>query len=176
MKEDGIAPLGSGEIEDVSFRIVSTNLPSSTIRSADQLLVVANTVDSGFLLLRKDMASQMKSVYHAPTNGFDCTVSLSRNRDRHVGSGGMYNSALKEDEYFVFRVRVEKDDKGKIVKSKYGKIYELKFGDEGLTGKDGYIQLYYYINPEDNNTNLEWNGHDLNSRRKYDLSKILAPL
>ena len=88
----------------------------------------------------------------------------------------MYDTTMGLDEYAVFRVRVERNDEGRIVKSNYGKIYTLKFGDEGLTGQEGYIKLNYYANPKNNDTNLEWNGEDLNSGRKYDIDKILAPL
>jgi len=172
---DLTGPLGKGAVADITLQIISTTHPSSSTRSADRLQIVANTEAGGTIKLKQDIDSQMKSVYRAPTNGFMQVATFFRNRD-YTGSGLMYDMAMDEGDYIVFRVRVEKDDSGSIVKSKYGKLYKLKFGDRGKDGQNAYVLLSYYLNPTDNDTNLEWDGTDLNSGRKYDIDKILAPL
>lgn len=172
---DLTVPFGKGSVADVTMQITSTNYPTKKISSADQLRVEVNTDDGGILILQQDTDSRMKSVYRAPTNGFNRVTTFLRNRT-NSGSGNKYDMAMGEEEYIVFRVRVEKDKYGKIIKSKYGKIYKLKFGDEGTNGQNGYILLSYYLNPTDNDTNLEWDGNELNTGRQYQIEKILAPL
>ena len=175
LEADLVKPFGTGSVTDLVVRIASTNILEKGRRSANRLHLTSATEEGGIILLPQNCDSQMKSIYHAPTNGFMDAVSFNRNRERR-GGGRMYDTTMGLDEYAVFRVRVERDDEGRIVKSNYGKIYTLNFGDEGLTGREGYIKLNYYANPKNNDTNLEWDGKDLNSGCKYDIDKILAPL
>ena len=133
---DMTQPFGKGLTADVSIHVSPENTSSGHPSSAHELRIVVPSDDGGLVTLRQDIGSQMKSVYNAPTNGYQQTTTFPRNRD-NTGSGLMYDMAIAQDEYIVFRIRVEKDDQGTITKSRYGKIYRLKFGDEGKDGQNG---------------------------------------
>lgn len=172
---DWVAPFGKGSIADATFHIVSKLQSDENINRADQLRVVINSEDGGFIMLRQDLDSQMKSRYTAPTDGFERSSAYPRNQDQR-GSGSMYDMALNADSYIVFRIRVEKDSEGRITKSRYGKIYTLKFGDVRMDGKNGYVTVDYFLNPTDNDTNLEWDGTNLTTGQRHDIEKFIGPL
>ena len=106
LKADLVEPFGTGSTADFVVRIASANILEQGKRGAAQLHLASTTEGGGLILLRQDCDSQMKSVYHAPTNGFSRTLSFFRNRDRRGESGTIYDAAMKADEYLVFRVRV----------------------------------------------------------------------
>jgi len=171
---DLVTPFGKGKTTDVIFKIVSKIQADENIRRADHLELSFNSDDDGVVKLIQDTDSQMKSVYTAPSNGFDRVSTYQRNRELR-GSGNMYDMALNSDEYLVFRIRVEKNSEGVIVKSHYGKIYTLKFGDVRMDEINGYVTVNYFLNTVNNDNNLEWNGFDLTTKKSRNIIKYIGP-
>ena len=171
---DLIHPFGKGLTADIFIHISPKISSDGHPGRAHELRIAVPYDDGGLISLLQDIDSQMKSVYNAPKNGYQQTTTFLRSRD-NTGSGSMYDMAIAQDEYIVFRIRVEKDERGTITKSRYGKIYRMKFGDEGKDGQTAYVLFDYFLNPTDNDINLEWNGSDLTTGRNYDIEAVLRP-
>lgn len=120
---------------------------------SNQLILACRNAMEGFQRMSKDAWSSFVSVYEAPLEGYQPSIVLAINcttdkilQQEEINSAG----------YLVFRVRTVVDEKGHIVRARYGKIYgPVEYG-ENLTTSNGLMRFTYYLNPTDNDRNLEF--------------------
>lgn len=148
-KDEWVAPHGQGQNCDL---IVNCDEQASDPWNGFRKLTLTfgtNTLD-GVRRCKLDSFSRMRSIYQAPVDGYEKTVTWTLERT----SEKMDINEPPHDEYFVFRVRTEVDDQGKIVKANYGKIYgPVQYGN---LGGRLVLRMMYYFNPEVNSRNLEF--------------------
>ena len=110
-----------------------------------------NNPCAGFALLRKDMCSEMKSVYTASTNDSTYSETYFKQVKRIVENGTCREDRLPDDEYLVFRTRTKVDDEGRLLSAHYGKIYgPFEYKVNFVMESRGI-----YFNPTANDPNLE---------------------
>jgi len=167
-----LKPYGNGEYPDIML-VFSSNAPMkfSPARTNGLEISTANS-DEGFIKKTFDAQSAFKSIYECPEADYVRKMSFSF----AYSYTKVDNQRFPAGEYLVFRTRARHDEHGNLVGSRYGKIYSLSFDDDPDTPGNGFISLSYRFNPNENDRNLEWDGEDLSSGRKYDIDKILAPL
>lgn len=147
VKGDWVAPYGKGVETDILFRwsfFRGTNIWDAR----SELSMSFTNAFCGACVRGKDLFSEFRSVYRADPGAayarefrflFDCT------------GGGIVrtNTFLPKDKYMVFRCRA-KTKGGRLAGARYGKIY----GEIDVMG-DGTFTFQYYLNPDENDTNLE---------------------
>lgn len=143
---DWVAPYGKGETPDFIFQLDTKITNYLTLRFSnvgDGIQFVAST-GGGLPLPRL-----------APSDGYQTTLSRwvwiehgSRNNRPFVERDSDYRS----DANYFFRVRTKQDANGKIASALYGKIY----GDFSEDIQNGRINCIYYLNPEPNSRNMEF--------------------
>lgn len=148
-KGEWVAPHGQGQNCDLIVNCdEQASDPWTGFRKLS--LTFGTNVLDGVRRYKLDSFSGMRSVYEAPVDGYEKTVTWVLERT----SEKMNISEPPRDEYFVFRVRTEVDEKGKIVKANYGKIYgPVQYGN---LGGRLVLRMSYYFNPEVNSRNLEF--------------------
>lgn len=162
---DLVEPYGKGKRTDVFFQFDSETPAGSRYATTNRIQIIAVNEMEGFLSFSKDVQSQLKSCYSSPTNGFAPVLEYRLKRDQENPST-IYENTLPKNrdgqntEYIVFRIRVEIDNNGNITHSRYGKIYGFRYDDFDLKSevKTGFVNLLYYLNPNDNDPNLEFDG------------------
>ena len=72
---------------------------------------------------------------------------------------------------YIFRTRTQVDEQGNLIRARYGKIYPSPEEKLFTITKDGlcHLNLCYYMNPIDNDTNLEFDPEEnlFKTRKKY---------
>ena len=160
LKNDWLPPFGKGQVGDISFSSKRTNLGSepynypSGIHTNEfyrydvQVRFVGDGNGMKESVPPKQAGIKLRT---APETGYEpmrvCwTGRMSRTE---------YKDNSSEDRCYFFRIRTEFDEFGKVKSAIYGKIY----GDFKLVGKkDGIkgVSFLYYLNPNLNDRNLEW--------------------
>ena len=115
-------PYGEGAHADVLMRFTKDYRSPFDFASTFEVSFTNNPC-AGFALLRKDMCSEMKSVYTASTNDSTYSETYFKQVKRIVENGTCREDRLPDDEYLVFRTRTKVDDKGRLLSAHYGKIY-----------------------------------------------------
>jgi len=146
---DWVVPYGKGEKTYIFFTYHS-EIKDFWTGKKELTISCTNRMD-GFCRAQKDMWSGLNSAYDAPTDGYQSTVNLilDATKDRVLKSEG-----ISESEYLTFRVRTVLDEKGKIIKAQYGKIYGRV--EYGAGDKLDRLRFTYYLNPTDKDRNLEF--------------------
>ena len=145
---DWVAPHGSGRIPDIIVLYEYKGIDPWTFSKRLSLSFGTNALD-GIQRREKDIFSMFNSAYEAPVDMYEKTVFWEFERTK-TNSIGAWNTPA--DEYYIFRVRTEVDDKGHIVKANYGKIYgPIDYGNGG-----NQIHFSCYFNPEVNSRSLEF--------------------
>ena len=143
-----VAPHGQGVFSDVLLRF-TREVKSRNDYHMSMEVSFTNQMYAGAYVLKQDLQSEMRSVYHAETNAM-YVQSFSYVYDR-AAKKGVRQDKLEEDEYLVFRTRTIVDDRGRLVSARYGKIY----GPWYYVGPRGMSIHGVYFNPTPNNVNLE---------------------
>jgi len=153
-KGDWVQPHGEGEIGDFAIYYESSVLDWNTDwMNHVNKLIFSSKEGGGFVEKKKDTYSFAKMVYDAPMTGYSPEIILSLARK----DGKAVNEiTISKDHYLVFRSRVKKDEDGKIIHSRFGKITEFEYGESRNKKGHGYIRFVYYFNPNDNDRNLEY--------------------
>ena len=109
-------------------------------------LCFTNNPFGGIVFARKDMASEMKSLYVANTNNVYAQWATFV-YEIHPGARTI-DTSVDETSYCIFRTRTTLDEKGNLKTAHYGKIYGpwRFFNDMGAD---------VFFNPTDNDPNLE---------------------
>jgi len=153
MAADWVAPLGKGKTADLFFQLSGY---AESITNYDSTLTVsfANRLDGirGFVPFK---GSQFRSPREAYIDGYQPQLEL-----RRVGKPGQMSSEWIEPSSiqtnYFFRIRTELDENGNIKSAFYGKIYG-NFDFFGAATKGSYLTIpTYYLNPEPNSRNMEF--------------------
>ena len=160
LKNDWLPPFGKGQVGDISFSSKRTNLGSepynypSGIRTNEfyrydvQVSFIGDGNGMKESMPPKEAGIKLRT---APETGYEpmrvCwTGRMSRTE---------YKDNSSDERCYFFRIRTELDELGKIKSAIYGKIY----GDFKLVRKKNGIKgvsFLYYLNPNLNDRNLEW--------------------
>ena len=146
-KCDWISPYGNGVNADVQFKHEFRQ--GKEFLDIKSILAISFTnAFSGAYVMEKDSFSAFPTVYEVNTNANFSTEHrfVYDRRPEKV----LENSFLPSSKYLVFRCRTKVDKDGNLISSRYGKIY----GDIDINRK-GRIRITYYLNPNENDTNLE---------------------
>ena len=160
-----LPPFGEGQTADIVFsRLPEEYLGEGMNSRGKQAPRYKNTLS---LFFQGDIANGVwKSpspdaqaycwVRRAPEEGYLREISFSES----TSSDLQRREGLDAKRCYCFRIRVERDESGKIKSSLYGKIYGdpsfLLDGDDRWKQKIGGISFLYYLNPTPNDRNLEW--------------------
>ncbi len=147
---DWVAPHGKGKSSDFTFNITTGSDPSH----ADYSLTFPNLND-GIMEFKftDDTHPNFNWPYVAPESGY--LNEIKKYKTYKTPSHPETN--LKRDAInYIFRVRTQTDEKGKITSACYGKIK----GDIDLT-TTGQLQFEYWFNPVPNQKSLEYNGKNI---------------
>lgn len=172
---DWVAPYGKGEVVDIVFRL--DRAPSRVVPGRygdtrlfdDRLTISFPNEDDGIqsvLLPHRGGRSNLRLPATAPENGYASNLvkRVAQEHDKPTSPN------IEEDANYFFRVRTKKDDKGNLVSALYGKIH----GD--FSGFDyGKLTFTYYLNPESNDRNVEFDPTKNLFKNLSSLEKVRAP-
>ena len=144
---DWVPPLGNGKCADMMVRYTREQRTDGYFKSLD--VSFTNCPYAGVYLMKKDLYSEMDSVYTALTNGE--YVSSLRYEFERTATGNHMIGELGREQYLVFRIRTKVDCDGKLVSAHYGRI----MGDWRYVDKGGMLLGPVFFNPTPNDTNLE---------------------
>ncbi len=167
---DWVPPYGKGETPDFIFQFDSTiTITNSTVTYIDgkgpliwnlydnRLMFRFPNTSDGIQFAIADHSSGLPLPRLAPTEGYQPT--LSKREWLEVVTNHTFRPFVQShsdyDKYanYFFRVRTKKDSSGNITNALYGKIY----GDFTENLGRGLIKFTYYLNPEPNSRNMEFN-------------------
>jgi hypothetical protein len=162
MKGDWVSPYGQGNQSDFIFtaqrRWVSRNDFNSAVKitfpnSSDGLVPVSIPSNQGSELRMPAVAppegyvSELsKSLSHTPADGW------AKNGKHDKG----YSSGEDLEQNYYLRVRTVLDSQGNMKSALYGKIHG-EFALDPINSKTTWIVFTYYLNPELNSRNVEFN-------------------
>lgn len=154
---DWVAPHGKGVEADLAFSLVRNYKSSSDYALS---LTIATTGKNDGLVGIPDnnviTQSELRFPRQAPETGYGVTnILVSQSSSTPTPVGGDWFTRVPSERHFFFRVRTELDDKGQIKKALYGKLVgpiECSL----FNTKTGKFRLTYYVNPDPNDRNLEF--------------------
>ena len=148
---DWLPPYGKGKVPDLEF---SMNQNGRNQEIPYILSIRFMNPNDGFMRITEKYATQMV-IREAPE-----ALSLINSIDLPIYSDytKLYNQSKQK---YVFRVRTQQSNEGEVISAFYGKLYnafKLHIRDSGID-----ISFFYFLNPSQNNRNLEYNGKSLNN-------------
>jgi len=152
MAGDWVAPNGTGKTPD--FKVTYFRDGEGRDFTHQELVLTADGPFAGFMKVKSDTYSAFKSPHHADTNDV-YTQELRFTFDRPSDTGRYVDGRMTAEECIVFRSRTRIDKDGRLVGAHYGKIYgPLKFATSHRG--PGSMKPLFYLNPTENDTNLEY--------------------
>lgn len=150
---DWLPPYGKGKVPDLEFSMNQNGRNQEIPYIASIRFMNPN---DGFMSIAEKYARGM-AIREAPKN-----LSLVNSIDLPIysTSAKQYDVGLETKQY-VFRVRTQLTNDGEVISAYYGKLYnafKLHIRDSGID-----ISFFYFLNPSQNNRNLEYNGKSLNN-------------
>lgn len=167
---DWVAPHGSGKHRDFLFEVTVRRAVSPDDYDVSLTLAFSNPQD-GIIPYRPDISrgkSALRLPYKAPLDGYQSRLvkqysSQTTQRDYLEKRGDEYSTN------YLFRVRTKTDQTGAIRSALYGKIHgEIRLANfNRLHETSPFVIFDYYLNPNQNDRNIEFNTrhnlfHDLN--------------
>ena len=157
--KDWVAPYGLGVNQDILFKLEIRRAISPSDYD-NQLFIKFPNQGDGLLSFSPD-DSKGKSIlrlpHQAPTSGY--TPELNRRYQSEPGKIRYSEGGNPDyDRNFFFRVQTELDAEDNVITAIYGKIHGgINIGNPGwLHEEKPYISFNYYINPEENDSNIEF--------------------
>lgn len=153
MVGDWVAPYGKGQTPDFVFKLERKTEPAvrfSETPPFDVTLTVSFSDDGDgiqSIFVTPQNQSELQLPRRAPLDGYQPVLVKHQYKER----GQKVHSNFLPGQNYFFRVRTKKDSHGKIVSALYGKTNGDFRG--GLAGK---ITFTYYLNPETNSLNMEF--------------------
>ena len=141
-------PYGNGKCPDALFRFGGVRKDSRNFNITLEVSFTNNPF-AGYYIAKKDLYSEMKCDYFAPTNHLD--YMARELKYEYVTAEGVVikSECLNKDEYIVFRTRTRVDEDGNLVSANYGKISgEFCSGLAGIHFVDG---VFFNLTPNDAN-------------------------
>jgi len=193
MVGDWTPPYGKGKVSDfilqwdtVTTKTVTNSAPSWDGMRAwtqsyydSQLAIHFSNEADGIQSVAGDSGSAMRLPRFAPENGYQSELIKRAGIDQgtNLVKGLPPKTFIKghtdydKDANYFFRVRTKKEADGKIASALYGKIY----GDFGENIGHGQINFAYYLNPEPNSRNMEFNTKSNLFKNLSSLEQVTAP-
>jgi hypothetical protein len=165
---DWVAPYGKGHTNDIIFSLHRQFTNVKQPFDATLTLTFTNDGDGIQMLFTKPNTS-LRLPRSAPEDGYESQLVSRKYRE----ADKPIVDSSRDDQNYFFRVRTVKKD-GKIVSALYGKIY-------GSIGFDIYhvptakIIFTYYLNPEPNSRNMEFNTRSNLFKNLSSLEQVTAP-
>ncbi|MGA2279235.1 MAG: hypothetical protein ABSG80_02905 [Verrucomicrobiota bacterium] len=103
----------------------------------------------------------------APADGYEPVLIKHECKERIQKAYSDY----REDRNYFFRVRTKKDAQGNIISVLYGKIY----GDFNHAAAGGKLTFTYYLNPEPNSLDMEFDPSRNLFKKLPPLERVSAP-
>lgn len=151
-KGDWVAPYGKGVISDFVF-VFKIRFAKNDDWDASYTLTFSNEQDGiQEYSIPKGNQSEYFWPYEAPDNGYIHSLTLGA-KNYSIGWGFEHKTDFKENRNYIFRVRSTKDNSGKIIEAKYGRMH----GDIIIDGW-GSFRMEYYFNPTGNRS-LEYGSN-----------------
>ena len=147
MMDDWIAPYGDGKVAD--FYVQRDASPSNDQITVKSSIVFKGEGNGAYIRKKVKTTSDFTTDYEADTNGIYQTCLPLRHYPAPKYPRYTYSAIVQEDEYIVMRTRVEKNEKGEIIKA----YYSVMLGRVRI--EKNFYWLIYYINPTPNDPNLE---------------------
>ena len=153
IKCDWVPPYGSGEHSDITFTMTSNF--SSPLEKFDVSLIAAfPDAEAGILsiLAPPFVGSELRLPRYAPESGYANMLSKRLQR-REAGVPVVRDFRVDQNYFFRTRTVVRES---RVVSALYGKIHgDIEFGG------DGFLRFTYYLNPNANDRNMEFD-HERN--------------
>jgi len=177
LKGDFVKPFGRGTNKDCyfyydgftkNFRSFEGELTISFPHKSDGIIGLVN--DNGLF-------SAFKLPHTAPINGYIKAKQLNYKRIEK-GKDSYYDININESENFGYflRIRSEVDSNGEVIKANYVKIAgDFKFDPRSEGKGAAYIEMTYYLNPNINDRNMEFDTSKNLMKGLKNLEKINAP-
>ena len=166
-KGDWVAPYGKGETGDFLFRFDDDlKIKNEQHHFYDATWTISFSNEGDGIQPAISSSHGLRLPRQAPSDGYE---PMLVKRIYRLEGRATY-SDFREDQNYFFRVRTKKNDKGQIVSALYGKIY----GDIRV-GQDGYMRFTYYLNPEPNSRNMEFDPRQNLFRNSKPLERVSAP-
>ena len=171
---DWVIPDGVGTHRDMLFKVEIKRAVSRDDYDVTLTVAFPNKQD-GIITYKPDFSkgkSELRMPYTAPESGYQPTLV------KHYASRTAQEDYIRADRdeqstNFIYRIRTEVDDSGEVTSALYGKIHgDIRLGNyAGLHENKPYIVFDYYLNPEINSRNLEFDPrknlfNDLNSMQE----------
>ena len=144
---DWIEPYGKGKTAD--FYVQRKASPTNSKVTVNSSIVFRGDGNGAYIHKMVKTTSDFKTDYEADTNEIYQAVLPQRHYLAPGAPAYTHSSIVKSDEYVVLRTRVEKNEKGDIVKAYYSVIYGPIHIDED------FDWLIYLFNPTPNDPNIE---------------------
>lgn len=162
---DWLPPYGKGKVPDIEF-VMNKNGRSQEIPYIASFRFM--NPNDGFMRINEEYARGM-AIREAPQK-----LSLVNSIDLPIYSSStkQYEAGLEEKQY-VFRVRTQLGNDGTVISAYYGKLYDafqVHVRDIGID-----VSFLYFLNPSQNNRNLEYNGKSLN-KVPYSWERVKMPM
>lgn len=183
---DWVKPYGQGETADMVFKLdrsaegAVTNRYGRSKLFDNRLTVSFSDTNDGIQLFAAISHSGLLSPRQAPLAGYQATLT-KRHACEEIKEPTPEEIELKKntrtisnyrvDANYFFRVRTKKDSSGNITNAMYGKIY----GDFDQNFEQGMIGFRYYLNPEPNSRNMEFNTHSNLFKNLKPMEQVSAP-
>ena len=179
MEGDWLPPVGKGKVADVEFirhptkrlyEVEKQMLNRDTNKLENRKYVADRDVmtvrfpgDGNGLTELHPSPGQRLKIRIAPETGYAPTYECWKQTDYHdKGPFVTRDNTTSYDKRkcFCFRIRTQRDEKGRVVKAFYGKIYRDISFDQNFTllpSQVASVGFFYYLNPKSLDRNLEWN-------------------
>jgi len=157
--KDWVVPYGLGTHRDFLFKIDVEKSISNRDYDVTFILKFSNPGD-GLVKYTPDTSkgkSALRLPHHAPVSGYEVEYV-----QHYEGTPGEIKIGVSGDPDFdnnyFFRVRTELDDDGNVVGGLYGKVHgSVELGNYAwLHIEKPYLSFNYYLNPNNNDTNIEY--------------------
>ena len=156
---DWIEPYGDGRSAD--FYVQRETSPTNSEVTINCGIVFRGDGNGAYVRKKIKTTSDFKTDYEADTNGTYQACLPMRHYPAPSNPKYTYAAIAKEDEYIVMRTRVEKDEKGNIIKANYSAMLGT------VQMYQHFRQLGYVFNPTPNDPNLE-----MDLGKSVDLEKV----
>ncbi len=178
MENDWVVPHGLGTHRDFLFKVDIDRAVS--IRDYDVTLTLKFSNPKDGLIKYTPNTNKGRSVlrfpYHAPVMGYvDELVHHNESKPGEIEIGVSGNPDY--DTNYFFRIRTELDDEGNVIGGLYGKIHgQIQIGNQAWL-HDGKPNIYfdYYLNPNNNDTNIEYDLEKNLFKISTELFKVTNP-
>lgn len=172
MVGDWVAPYGKGLTSDFIFNLQRKFTDVNQAFDAALAIKFSNDGDGVFLAIARSCSDDMLRLPRtAPETGYESQVVLRMYRE---AGKPMVGVLPKEDQNYFFRVRTKKDENGNIVSALYGKIHGgINYGV--FRSPTALIYFTYYLNPEPNSRNMEFNPKKNLFKNLDTLEQVTAP-